>query len=43
MVISDGRSSRQGIGIMISPDWFVFIVIASAAVADAILLLTGNY
>ena len=27
----------------ISPDWFVFIVIASAAVADAILLMTGNY
>ena len=27
----------------ISPDWFVFIVIASAAVVDAILLMTGNY
>ena len=27
----------------ISPDWFVLIVIASAAVADAILLMTGQY
>ena len=24
-------------------DWFVLFVIASAAVADAVLLLTGNY
>ena len=24
-------------------DWFVFIVIASAAVVDAVLLMTGNY
>ena len=27
----------------IAGDWFVLIVIASAAVADAVLLMTGNY